>query len=397
MLTATQPPLAEAVYVAYFGMVPPELQERRQMMGMPPLRGDENSYMPVSQLGALSERLAKANIRLNVWNVGQSRTPPPDAYASDDRDEDQPAGRPGEKPLPRVYIVLPPGEPMQAEDGRPTGPPFSDADRDTVISAISKGAGSIFLTGWSGDPEYKWNDYLTKDWGLKVRNEMRVMQGIPTGQDGVWKINPLWFEHMLVNRFDESSPIGKALRNRRTLLDNASPIETVGNRPAGVTYKTILEVAAGDRGYWAAKDVRTLVRQLQTLHVVKFNQEGDKKPPLTLMIEARQTAPGKRGAVIVFPAGRSFLDNYLTVGPPQLTGEGGMTFDPPPDVNPEIMIDSIYHLAGQDRWIATAPASEPPINVPENRVTAVQVGVVGVLPLLVLLIGGSVIWLRRMK
>jgi LPXTG-motif cell wall-anchored protein len=63
----------------------------------------------------------------------------------------------------------------------------------------------------------------------------------------------------------------------------------------------------------------------------------------------------------------------------------------------EIVLNSVYYLAGLPDLIATGAVAVPPINVPTSQMTKVYVGVVGGLPLAVLLAGGVVILARRRK
>ena len=137
----------------------------------------------------------------------------------------------------------------------------------------------------------------------------------------------------------------------------------------------------------------------------RFHNQGtlqlgseDKKPPFNVMVEASRTDPeGVRSQVIVFSSGLSFLDFYLRDNIVRMSDEEGDQNDPPPDMNPEIMLNSVYYLANQPDLIATGAVSVPPINVPKNRMAMVYIGVVGVLPLTVLLAGGMVILARRRK
>ena len=62
-----------------------------------------------------------------------------------------------------------------------------------------------------------------------------------------------------------------------------------------------------------------------------------------------------------------------------------LSFAPPPEANPEIAINSIYWLAGQEKWIAAGPVIVPPIKVPHGRLLPIQIMVIGAWPLLQIL------------
>ena len=410
LLAASRGKLAEVVFVTCVGEPPPATNPYQ-----PPPPAQEGP-LPMSMLTVLRDRLDKANLKVSEWNLARSLTPPPPAYPSEAVATSRPDGK--DAPLPRVYVVLPPA-PKPAENPEEPTPPearapkFGPAQRDALAAAIRDGGRAIFLTGYhvggmrnpyTGEaglayfpPAYEWSSYLETEWGLKVLPEMQIMQGLPTPQDGVWKIARNLLFHRLINQFDPHHPVGKPLANQRVLLLFPAPIEKVAG-VKGVRHDSILEIPSSDRAFWATAAPWDEVRsQIQNQGLLQLGPD-DKKPPFNVMVEAsRADAKGGQSKVIVFSAGLSFLDFYLRDNVVRMSDEEGDHNDPPPDMDSEIVLNSVYYLAGLPDLIATGAVAVPPINVPKSQMTKVYVGVVGGLPLAVLLAGGVVILARRRK
>ena len=452
------PNIAEAVFVYY------SAQPMPNPMGGPPEQAEEGE-IPYSALTILRDRLEKANVRVSEWNLANGLEPPPPAYADKEDSSASPAAPPASQPdkraLPRVYVVLPPptkahaGTPDSDEDAAPPNPEgpnpdrgakFGKSQREAVTSVIAAGGNAIFLANWGlprQDPpmsqfglpakpytaKYEWNGYLASQWGLSVANDYRVFQGIPAGSDR-WNLSPMRLSHMLVNLFNQANPIGKSLHGRRILLLHAAPIN-VTTAPDDVVQQVILAIPAGDKSFWATKDVLGIFEKLQNQEEGAIPKaDGDMLPPLPLMVQAKrsgrkagQPATQPESSVIVFSAGLSLIDPYLKQNVLKLSEEEGVRPEDPPKLNPDIVIDSVYSLAGLDQWIpdppaavqpplaaivlapvmepvkvkGPPPASQPLVQIkPEDR-PKVNAIMLGFLPLGVLLIGGVVVLVRRMR
>ncbi|MDD4888590.1 MAG: hypothetical protein PHU85_01575 [Phycisphaerae bacterium] len=404
ILSAGKDRLAEVVFVHFTGQPNPMMMQMQQ-------RGPEEGEIPYSRMNTLRDRLEKANIKVTEWNLARDIKPPAPAYGGEDEADKSatpPASQPARQPLPRVYVVLPPPlpNPMQQREQEEPGAKFGPQHAQAVKEAIQDG-NAIFLAAWSyprpmgmmGEPvspKYEWNGYLKEEWGLTVQNDARLIQGIPTSEEGAYNVSGTRIRWMLVNRFDENHPVGRPLNNRRILLEDAAPIEL--SDVEGVTHVQLLEVPRSDRSTFATRDIMNLQNQIENQpQAVIRRGDKDMAPPLCVMAEAsRTTDKGGKARVIVFAAGQSLLDGYVDSPVARLSEEEGLRLDPPPDANPEILVDSVYYLAGQKDWIAAGPVAFPPINVPDKRLLPIQIMVIGVWPLLVLLVGGLVIYLRRL-
>jgi hypothetical protein len=428
LLSATRDKLAELVFVTCVAKMPPAANPYQ-----PAPRPDEGG-VPYTQLNTLRQRLEKVGFKVTSWNLTETLTPPEPAYGGE---KAAAASQPdsSKKPLPRVYVVLPPpaAEAFDAPDKEPGESPnpneppedprvakFGAKERKAIGDVLRAGGRAIFLAGltvkpvmnpMNGEPirdpetgevqwqsiKYKWNRYLEDEWGLKVLTNMLIYQGIPTPHEGRWRVNVIRLWRMLLNQYNPDHPVGKPLANQWLLAADACPIKVEKQRK-GVTCTTVLEIPANDRRYWASgrsiNDARREALDQKSLTL----QKGDLLPPLAAMIDARRLDDkgGDRGEIIVFSAGNSFRDGFLEGEGIRFDEEGALEKEAAPDMNPEILIDAAFYLAGEKDLIATGTTSVPPINVPPGRMVMVY-GVVAALPLAVLVFGGMVILARRRK
>jgi hypothetical protein len=103
----------------------------------------------------------------------------------------------------------------------------------------------------------------------------------------------------------------------------------------------------------------------------------------------------KHAAVVVLGMAVSFFDFYMDQPVPRLNAEGGFSFDPAPKANADVIIGSVYFLAGKKEYIAAGPTILKPINVGKvEKWVLWGLCVIG-LPGLVLLAGAGIWMLRR--
>lgn len=403
IFSASSPPVAEAVFVHF-------TQPGNPMMQQPAVEGE----IGLSDLTTLRDRLTKANVKVTEWNLAQGTTPPPPAHADDEESAHSSSASQPDKPvLPRVYVVLPPPPaPPQRDPQRDSAAQFGEQHRQAVTAAIANGGRALFLATWTmpqgqrsmfgppifTNPPYAWNDYLTSEWGVKVITDARLIQGIPTAEAGAYNVSGRRLQWMLCNRFNESHPVGKPLNNRRILLLDAAPIELT-EKPEGVKQQVVMEVPRSDRTIFAMKHVENFRNRFDEGGPAVLRREPDDlTPPLNLLVEAsRRDDAGDSTRIMVFSAGKSFIDFYLTGTVVRDSEEEGVRFDPPPDADAEILIDSVYYLAGQEKWIAAGPVAVPPINIADRQVVPVKLMVILAWPLLVALIGVAVVYVRRLR
>ncbi len=410
LLSMTSRPFAEVVFVHFTGAMP---QQNPMMMRQGPQEGD----VPLSQLTELQERLKAANLEVAEWNLAESMMPPPPSYGDKKKDaeaddsEGEASPPPAEQgdPLPRVYVVLPPPEPNPMM-GRQGGPQFGPQHAMAVADEIDHGGKAIFLTtfaeprpgpfGGITSPSYAWNDYLGESWGLKVRQDYRIIQGVPTREPNRVGLSGELWNYMPLNSFADH-PIGKPLQGRRVLMVNVSPIMQTDKKPDGVKYADVLEVPSSSRSIWATDDIFNVINQLETAVESKVTIDREKALPLPYdVVVAATRKPIKEGVsepsrLVLFSGGISLTDSYMT-SPVIRGGAEGVEFAPPPRVNAEIAINSVYWLAGKEDRIASGPVAMPTIEpIPPVRLNILKLLAVTAMPVLVLLIGLAVAALRR--
>jgi len=388
ILTLATEPLAEVV-LTFFEQMPPPNPYMRQMQ--PGVTGP----LPSMYLQTLRERLEKANIKITEWNLAPG-----------------PGGPPSECPeategRPQVLLILPPPQPTppMGRMGQRPQPSWSPAEVERIRDAVNGGRGAIFLAayfppGYMGQPTpYVLSDYLEADWGLKVRSDLRVVQGEPDPLNpGKFEMPVLRWMWLPLSNFTDY-PIGEPLKARRMYWLNVCPVERTEEAVTGVTYEDILVVPESPSGTWATASAEDLIEQI-AVHSggsgVEPNPEDDLLAPFAVATYAHKQADGASARVVVLGIGASFMDGYVNQGIPRITASEVLAKpEPPPTGDIDLVINSVYHLAGQDRFIGAGPTIIQPIGL-ITRVTMIWIKAFGLLwPVLVLGIGLIVTILRN--
>ncbi|MCG3179333.1 MAG: hypothetical protein BIFFINMI_01667 [Phycisphaerae bacterium] len=413
LLSLVHAPFAEVVIV-HFRMpmsqpgMPPQQAAEADMRMNEEIKGLDGDLALswLLDLQTLRKRLESANLKVTDWNLATEDAPPPPASA-DDKEGAQPTTDTAEDALPRIYLVppLPPSEVFG---------PFGQAPPEKIEAlthVLDEAAGVIFpatfyyprygpSTPYPMSPTYGWNEYLKKTWGLEARTAYRIVQGVPLKEEGRFGVSWMLWRWMRMSHFTDH-PIGKPLQSRRVLLTDVCPVRTTDEPPAGVSYQTVLDVPVSARGYWATSDPRNIMMQFQSNAggSVKLGSD-DLKPPLAAMIAATREADQAKGTkaakVVLFGGGASLTDGFLGQRTLERGEEGQDTTGPAPEVDAEIIVNSVYWLAGQSSQIATGPVSVPVIEEMPARTRGLVGWVVWIVcPAVVLVLGMGVVLMRR--
>lgn len=378
ILTMTQKPFA-TVLLAYLP-VDQQTMQMMQMMGM------GNSTITPDMLGGLKKRLEESNLTVAEWKLSDPMPKPTDAQ-------------------PQVVVVLPPGPalpPMRRD--APPPPSFGPEHLAKISQAIDAGTPAIFLARWvppSNNPYmssagYAPNEYLQKDWGINVQTTAGVLMAIPDETEaGRFTVDLRGFSWIPLNTFSDQA-IGRPLRGQRMLWSEVCPIRV--KTMAGVKVDPLLTITPDRNNLWATTDLPGLVEQVQAKGFVAPGPT-DIKPPMDLAVAATRETPAKKGAkaaqIVVMGLASSLMDGYMDQQVPVRGAKGDITFDDPPLANADLMVNSVYWLAGRGQNIAAGPVQVRPINVTQNTRSLLWAVCVLGLPALVLGLGGIVLLRRR--
>ncbi|MFA6135090.1 MAG: hypothetical protein WC869_13835 [Phycisphaerae bacterium] len=406
LLTATSDPFA-TVLLTYYA-----LPEDVAGMAPPP-------EMAPTMLTTLRKRLEELNLEVVDWNL---KDPVPAATA----------GR------PQVLLLLSPPPPVPVAENRSVG--FTAALMDKVKAAIESGMPAIFLTAYSqprsmgeappADSAYVYNDYLQQAWGLEVLSNFMIIPALPDeNQPGRFKVSIERMFYAPLNTFT-AQPIGKPLQAQRVLWRGLCPIISTPSSPDDVTIQPVLGVpnTTAWRGTWATRRLRELGAQLNNPDstISPDFAAGDMAPPLNVVVAAiRKGAATSRPAsgpasaavatsmatttsapadlpekkpsrIVVMTVGASLLDGYLDKRVGQVDARGTLSLADAPRADADLVINSVYWLIGLERLIASGPVQIKPVAmISPTTMTILRVGYLIALPLVVALIGGLVMLIRR--
>jgi len=419
VLSMTQKPFA-TVLLTYLAPDP----QMMQMMRMSP-----ESMITPRILTTLRKRLEDANFEVGEWDLSQERPGAPlvcsscgteaKAAATTTRPERcEKCGGHSFESRPQVLIVLPPSPPMPPmQPGVPPPASLGPEHIEKIRQAMDSGLTAIFLAkylppmGFMAMPyPYAMNEYLTRDWGLEVRGDYRLVQGIPDDTvPGRFKIDVLGFNYLPLSAFTDH-PIGKPLQAQRTLWSDVCPVRRAldeKGKPVqteGVTVGPLLEVPPYRTDVWATRQVRDLVYKVQVQpdgFVSPSTDDIRSRPSDPLVVAWTATRDGdekkniKPSRIVVLGMGGSFFDGYLDQQVPVLGAKGEISFSAPPLVDADAASNGVYWLSGRDKYIAAGPVLFQPVNITRSARVTLWILCVVVLPMVVMAAGFLVLFLRR--
>lgn len=353
MLSMTADPFAEVV-LTFFEDIPP----RQFWQQQPPIVGSIVSL----QLETVRQRLEKANLNVTEWNLARQKDPP---KAKEGR--------------PQVLLILPPPEPSPMPPGmgrqRPQWSPDEVAKVRKVIAAPTPAVflASYLFPQYMGEVampgHYGLGDYLRNDWGIDVKTALRVIQTLPDPLNpGTFELPFIRWSFMPLSSFTDHV-IGRPLKARRMYWYNVCPITAVADSKAGAVIENILTVSADRSEMWATAQADRLERKMymgQGSGIKPDANGGDLLPPFAVAVKACKKINDKNANIVVLGVSTSFVDPFLNTRIPQLKSDETIGYEPPPVADVDLLINSIYHLAGRDEYIGAGPAIVEPIGQIES-------------------------------
>jgi len=397
ILELTSDPFA-LVLLAYWGPGPDTPPQMARMM--------PRSELPVQALTSLRKRLEAANFAVEQWNLNEDMPDPND-----------------HKDRQKVLIVLPPAPPAQPnpfQRQQMPMPRFGPEHANKVTDAIADGMPAVFLATFSpprqanqfmppASTPYAWGQYLRDQWGVDVKTDHLVIPAVTDAKTpGRYKIDAERFNFLSLSSFTDQ-PIGKPLQGQRVMWANLCPItgkvDARGNPaepPAGVTIQPVLGFGEGEKSTWATQRIQDLLRQFQSTegsYISPNYQAGDLPVPFDLAVAATKAEDKEKGIkpvrIVVMTVGASLSDGYMDREIPVRDAKGTLSLADPPRANADLPINSVYWLIGRQGLIASGPVQATMREIPPTLKTVLMGVYCVALPLIVLGIGGLVMYRRK--
>ncbi len=383
---AAAKPFATVTLVSYEPKPP---QQRNPFMPQPP-----RSIIPAQQLSTVRQRLEAANFKVQTWNMATDETKPTVEEGSTE-----------------ILILLPPAPQAQPNPfgGPPPAPGFTDAHRQKVRALLDAGGRALFLTSWEVSaggfggpprtPPYQYGPLLRDDWGLHVRNDLRMVKIDPDleSADGFRVALPT-FQHLPVNGFSDHV-VGKPMRGTRFLVTDACTIERTETTPDGVDTQTILNIPRREQFIGATvEEIIQIVNRLNDRKadgVVRLSHSPTLGPFDLMVTSERHVGDEDKGKIAVVGFGGSLRDAF--VNQDVLANADPIRFAPPPTENLDLLVNAIYWLNDQGAYIGRGPVPVPRVQAIEpGRLKMTKFGVMLLWPL-VAISPGVILWFIRRR
>jgi len=396
ILDMTSQPFA-LVLLAYWGPGPDMPPQMAQMM--PP------SDLPAEAFAALRARLQAANFAVEDWDLNKDM-PDPNEH----------------KGRQKVLIVLPPAPAAPQNPFQPQQAPmpqFGPENAKKVTDAIAGGIPAVFLATFSpprqvspfmppASAPYAWGLYLRDQWGLDVKCDYLVVPAVTDEKTpGKYKVDAERFSYLPLSSFTDQ-PIGKPLQGQRVMWTNLCPV--VGKLtargepalpPAGVTIQPVLSFPGSDKSTWATRRIQDLLAQFRTSegsYILPDYLAGDLPVPFDLAVAATKAEDKEKGIkparIVVMTVGASLTNGYLDQEVPVRDSKGALSLADPPRANADLPTNSIYWLIGRPGLISSGPVQATMREIPPTLRTLLVAAYCVALPLLVVGIGGLVMYRR---
>jgi hypothetical protein len=375
ILSLATGPMAEVVLTYFEDMPPPRMRQFRPAVVGP---------LPTYALTELRDRLERANLKVTDWNLAEATEPEPPEAATRPAEEELIEPPAKDDDLPRVLLVLPPGQTPPPNPRMPMPlPRWSARHRRSITRLIDQGTPAMFLTSWRppdpygvGEVRYEFADYLREQWGMDLKIGHRVFRARPDPESpGKFLVPITSLSHMSFSSFSDH-PIGEPLRARRFYWLNACPILRADPAGKEVAVADLLNVPKDAVGVWGAADYEQVVRNVERREpLVPAAEEDDIAPPFALAVLGSRGEGEGAPRVLLSSMGDSFLDGYVTEPVYEVRPDGTIEAGMPPTGNIDLLVNAAYFLTGHAGYIGAGPAAVEPIKlISRPTMTGIQLG-----------------------
>lgn len=332
--------------------------------------------LPQAPYAKVKVLLEDANFVVSDWDLKTDKQPP----AIDP------------KPTRIIYIVLKPESPnpnqMQMQEA-----PWGDEQQEALLAAFGENPRALFIAGWHPGPfgplpsSYEFNDYLDKNWGLRVDTGQILLRfrSISPGRylpaDGVFSMEDVELgQHDIVARL-HSDPMS---------LPFCAPV-TRTTVPEGVTLTTLVTAPRRD-GIWGVRSVQKYEEQAQSGRGYFTRVEGDTEGPFDIAVA------GTRGdAKIVLVSSRNFAEDRVAFNARMALTSQGLTMYMANPGNSGLLLNALHWLNDNTAFMDLGrPIQMNTLRLPsESAVKGVRVVALLFMPLLTIGAGLAVMFARR--
>ncbi|MCP4248403.1 MAG: hypothetical protein GY778_15255 [bacterium] len=343
--------------------------------GRPLFMGGFAPNMPPAPFAQIKLHLEDLNFSVHEWDLA----------AQLDSPEIDPA------PTKTIYVVFKP----VSQQPNPMNPqqqaPFGEPQRKALLDAIGDDGRTLFLAGWNpgqfGMPApYDFAAHLKDTWGIGVDSGVLLLRamGVGPGQfrfgrDPITMREHVYGEHPIVER----------LGVLPAALPMVCPLKLADTPPEGVT---VTELVRCDRleGLWGVKNIQAYQDQIRNEYQVKV--EGDLDGPFTVAAAASTD----KAKVVVISSQEFFADGRAFARQAAITAQGIVLRSANPG-NLTLLVNALHWLNDNTEIMDLGqPSDVPGLSIVEgSSLSFIKVLVQGLWPLLVLIGGGAVWYVRR--
>lgn len=328
----------------------------------------------------MQQQLEDANFKVQEWDLATSMTPPTFDPA----------------PTRIIYVVFRPNPPPSGPFGQPSDePPFSESHEKAVRDAIEKSGRALFVAGWMPGPfppvpaSYEFNEFLESNWGLKINDEVLLIQ---TASIEAGKYNVIRQDFFAMDAADVTGHVivnGAAARQH--YFPWCAPIQKSDPLPEGVVLHDLVIQPVKD-GVWGVHNLNDYQEQLSQ-HEYMTRVERDLVGPFTLAVSAEK---GDRKVVLV--SARDFTIDQIALARELVMGPQGLMMRSRNPGNVVLLLNSLHWLNDNMEYMNVGQPIDAAVLKIGSKQTerTIQALTIFVWPALALLLGGAV-WLVRRR
>lgn len=341
---------------------------------------------PPPAYAQMRQQIVGANFDVYEWDLKATTDPP----AMD------PA------PTRTIYVVLrpvsPPQNPFQPD---PTNVPFDDSHKQALLSALGDEGRALFMTGWAPPggfmdtvaPAYEFGEYLEETWGIGVDHEALLLNLVSIGP-GKYQASRTAIVMQDVEVGDH--PIVSDANARLVALPFVSPLNVATDAPAGVNLEPLMWTPESDT-VWAVRDVQAFQQRLGNEFVSRTQDDETGRFAVAVAASQELEDGEKPSRKVVVVSSREWVRDSISMASTLAMKGSSISVMQVNPGNVSLLINSLHWLNDQEQLMNIGKPIESGVLQVANQATErnVQAFTIFVLPVLALLCGGVVWWIRR--